>query len=139
MAHDCHPGGDVRHLLFFLQKYKCSSCDLIWSTWSTLVILYPWLKVHSHASHTLLCSALFEICHVSLASMCSLGCVSQLLNWLTIPIYSNFSGASPHHCALPLPHHRSQQLLRTMCHVSHTRSLVHLYPWIQYTTYHFPT
>src|SRR6202050_2112979 len=94
-------------------------------------ILYPWLKVHGHTSHTLLCSALFEICHMSLASMCSLGHVSQLLNWLTIPIYSNFSGASRHHCALPLPRHRSQQLLCTMCRVSHTRSLVHLYPWIQ--------
>jgi hypothetical protein len=31
--------------------------------------------------------------------------VSQLLNWLKIPTYSNFSGASRHHCALPLPRH----------------------------------
>jgi len=59
-----------------------------------------------------------------------LGRVSQLLNWLTVPIYSNFSGASRQHCAL---RHRSQQLLCTMCRVSHTKSLVHLYPW--YSSY----
>jgi hypothetical protein len=34
-------------------------------------ILYPRLKVHSHTSHTLLCSALFEICHMSPTGMCS--------------------------------------------------------------------
>ena len=45
---------------------------------------------------------LFEICHMSLAGMCSLDHVSQFLNWLKIPIYSNFLGALCHHCALPL-------------------------------------
>jgi hypothetical protein len=34
-------------------------------------VLYPRLKVHSHMSHTLLCSALFEICHMSPTGMCS--------------------------------------------------------------------
>ena len=32
-----------------------------------LPILYPRLKVHGHMSHTLLCSARFEICHMSLS------------------------------------------------------------------------
>jgi hypothetical protein len=96
-------------------------------------VLYAWIKVHSHASHTPLSCAFSGICHVSQASMCNLRRMSHVLNSLKIPIYGNFLGALRHPCSLCWLCHRSRHQLCTMCRVSHTRCLVHLYPCIQYT------
>jgi hypothetical protein len=96
------------------------------------MVLYAWVKVHSHASHTPLSCTLSEISHASQAGMCSLCCMSHILNQLKLPIYSNFVGASCYPCALCFLCHRSQQLLCIMCCVSHIRCLMHLYPCVQY-------
>jgi hypothetical protein len=72
-------------------------------------LLYAWVKVHNHASHTPLSFALSEICHASQAGLCSL-CRKSVTHFLF-----RFS--------IILPYIVIFWALRTLCTFTHVYSM----------------